>query len=89
MPAILGVLGLLELVLALSGRRRFLLTWTGPFAVVAGGLVAFGDGATTTATTLIRQGRSRCRHVESTALLGTKQLLNFQATSCRRSAGGR
>jgi hypothetical protein len=89
MPAILVVLALLGLVVAVSGRRRLLLAWTGLFAVVAlAGLADFW-----------RWGYDYGHDLDPTAaikvpgmsyqppLLGTKQLLNFQATSWPAAGG--
>lgn len=83
MPAILGVLVVLGLVAAAAGRRRALFAWTGLFALVAlAGLADFW-----------RWGYDYGHDLDPTAairvpgmsyqppLIGTKQLLNFQATS--------
>jgi copper chaperone NosL len=83
MPVILGVLGFLGLATALAGRFRFLLAWTGVFAAVA--LAGLAD--------FMRWGYDYGHDLDPTAaikvpgmsyqppLIGTKQLLNFQATS--------
>jgi len=83
MPAILAVLVVLGLVAAARGRRPLLWAWTGLFAVTAlAGLADFW-----------RWGYDYGHDLDPTAaikvpgmsyqppLLGTKQLLNFQATS--------
>jgi copper chaperone NosL len=83
MPVILVVLTVLGLAAALSGRRLLLWGWTGLFAVTA--LVGLAD--------FWRWGYEYGHDLDPTAaikvpgmsyqppLLGTKQLLNFQATS--------
>ncbi|HKP30212.1 MAG TPA: hypothetical protein VJU15_12450, partial [Gemmatimonadales bacterium] len=83
MPAILAVLVVLGLIAAARGRRPLLWAWTGLFAVTAlAGLADFW-----------RWGYDYGHDLDPTAaikvpgmsyqppLLGTKQLLNFQATS--------
>jgi len=83
MPAILGGLVLLGLAAAGAGRRRYLVAWTGAFALTAlAGLADFW-----------RWGYDYGHDLDPTAaikvpgmsyqppLIGTKQLLNFQATS--------
>lgn len=83
MPAILAALAGVGLLAALAGRRPLLLAWTGLFALVAlAGLADFW-----------RWGYDYGHDLDPTAaikvpgmsyqppLIGTKQLLNFQATS--------
>lgn len=89
MPAILGGLVILGLAAAVAGRRRYLVAWTGAFALTAlAGLADFW-----------RWGYDFGHDLDPTAaikvpgmsyqppLIGTKQLLNFQATSWPGAGG--